>query len=167
MKVNRKQPVNTGIHQPNDWWSTFKTTHSHIFPRLSSFLCICLLYFLLTKRLQKTWKTNFFPFQPSCMINLLRLCFVDRPGAEHRHSNRRCDRRHVKREDLCEYHRDRLYYSARYTQHLCVCGFWWCSRCSVSDFKKMIAEIFMTPSIMFIIIILLLLFPPFRDYYYH
>lgn len=60
-------------------------------------------------------------------------CFVDRCGGENRDSNRRCDGRYVERGNLRVYHRDRPYYSAGYTQLLCVCGVWWCARCSVSD----------------------------------
>lgn len=52
--------------------------------------------------------------------NLFGVCFVDRCGAENGDSDTRCDRGYVERGNSRVYHRDRAYYSAGYTQHLCV-----------------------------------------------
>lgn len=93
--------------------------------------------------------TIIFPFQASrpwcrqqqdARRNLFGVCFVDRCWAENGDSNRRCDRRYAERGNSRVYHRDRAYYSAGYTQHLCVYRVCWCTRCSVSDsfFKKVI-----------------------------
>lgn len=61
------------------------------------------------------------------------VCFVGRCGAETRASNGRRDGGHAEGGNLRVSHRDRLHYSAGYSQHLCVCGLWWRSRCPVSD----------------------------------